>query len=100
MLDRRYRVGHRDIDLIVEMGATVAFVEVKTRRSEQFGGPVGAVGVAKRRHISNAATIWIDRQGNDPGIEYRFDVVGVLVSRSGTTVTHVPNAFLAWVGRR
>ena len=39
----RFRSGHRDIDLVAEREGTVSFVEVKTRRGERFGGPVGAV---------------------------------------------------------
>jgi putative endonuclease len=98
VLARRYRVGHRDIDLIVRQGQTVAFVEVKTRRRVEFGGPVGAVGARKRRHLSHAATIWIDRHG-PPGVEYRFDVVGVLISGGLIRIVHVENAFGAWLLR-
>jgi putative endonuclease len=93
VLDRRYRLGHRDIDLILRRGSTVAFVEVKTRRSESFGGPISAVGRAKRRSLSRAALAWIDRHGIQ-GVEYRFDVIGVLVQGELIRVAHVENAFL------
>lgn len=92
VLARRFRVGHRDLDLIVRRGGTVAFVEVKTRYSAGFGGPVCAVGAGKRRHLWRAATVWIDRYG-DPGVEYRFDVIGVLVGGGLIRVVHVENAF-------
>jgi putative endonuclease len=99
VLARRFRVGHRDIDLIVQRGRTVAFVEVKTRRRMGFGGPIGAVGRQKRRHLSHAATIWIDRHG-EPGAEYRFDVIGVLLGEGLVRVAHVENAFSAWTPPR
>jgi len=92
VLARRFRVGHRDLDLIVRRGGTVAFVEVKTRYSAGFGGPVCAVGAGKRRHLWRAATVWIDRYGA-PGVEYRFDVIGVLVGGGLIRVLHVENAF-------
>jgi putative endonuclease len=98
VLARRFRVGHRDIDLIVRRARTVAFVEVKTRRRIGFGGPIGAVGQRKRRHLSHAATIWIDRHG-ELGSEYRFDVVGVLVGGGRVQIVHVENAFAAWTPR-
>ncbi|MGZ3567083.1 MAG: YraN family protein, partial [Gemmatimonadaceae bacterium] len=47
--ERRFRNGRRDIDLVATRperdgpGRTVAFVEVKTRASDDFGGPVSAV---------------------------------------------------------
>jgi putative endonuclease len=98
VLARRYRVGHRDLDLIVRRGQTVAFIEVKTRRRVEFGGPVAAVGGRKRRHLSHAATAWIDRHG-PPGVEYRFDVVGVLINGGLIRIVHVENAFAAWQPR-
>jgi putative endonuclease len=94
ILDWRYRVGHRDIDLIIRRGRTVAFVEVKTRRSAAFGGPISAVGPTKRRSLSRAATAWIDRHG-PPGVEYRFDVMAILLSGAKVRVAHLENAFLA-----
>jgi putative endonuclease len=92
VLARRFRVGHRDLDLIAQRGETVAFVEVKTRYSAGFGGPVCAVGRGKRRHLWRAATVWIDRYGT-PGVEYRFDVIGVLVGDGLIRVLHVEDAF-------
>src|ERR1700730_16251989 len=92
VLARRYRVGHRDLDLIMRRGRTVAFVEVKTRRRAAFGGPVGAVGARKRRHLSHAATAWIDRHG-PASVEYRFDVVGVLIGGGLIRIVHIENAF-------
>jgi putative endonuclease len=93
---RRFQVGHRDIDLIIRRGDSVAFVEVKTRRRIGFGGPIGAVSARKRRHLSHAATIWIDRYG-ERGLEYRFDVIGVLVNGGLVRVVHIENAFRAWL---
>jgi putative endonuclease len=89
---RRYRVGHRDLDLVVRRARVVAFVEVKTRYSAGFGGPVCAVGRAKRRHLWRAATIWIDRFG-EPGLEYRFDVIGVLARGELIRIAYIENAF-------
>lgn len=93
---RRFRVGHRDIDLIAQRARTVAFVEIKTRRRIGFSGPVGAVGLRKRRHLTHAATIWIDRHG-EPGLEYRFDVIGVLIAGGLISILHIEDAFTAWV---
>src|SRR5256712_7370894 len=45
----RFRVGHTEIDLIVQQGSLVAFVEVKARRGDAFGSPLEAVTGAKRR---------------------------------------------------
>ncbi len=42
VLQRRYRSGHRDIDLIAQRDELVAFVEVKARMGADFGDPVEA----------------------------------------------------------
>src|ERR1043166_1388028 len=91
-INRRFRTGHRDIDLVVERDGTVAFVEVKARRGDDFGGPVGAVNWRKQRELARSAHVWIDRHGRNVE-EYRFDVVGVLVDGERLRVSHVPNAF-------
>lgn len=88
----RYRVGHRDIDLIVRRENEVAFVEVKARRSERFGSPLEAVHYRKRRELGRSARIWVDRHGSGT-LRYRFDVVGVLVFGHNVRVRHIPNAF-------
>jgi putative endonuclease len=92
IVQRRFRSGHRDIDLIVERDDTVAFVEVKARRGSRFGDPVEAVNWSKQKELARSASVWIDRHGR-PSDSYRFDVVGVLVEGERVRVRHVPNAF-------
>lgn len=92
VLQRRFRAGHRDIDLVVEQDGTVAFVEVKARRGVEFGDPVEAVNWSKQQQLVRSASVWIDRFGR-PSESYRFDVVGVLVEGERVRVRHVANAF-------
>ncbi|MBK6308322.1 MAG: YraN family protein [Gemmatimonadetes bacterium] len=92
VLQRRFRSGHRDIDLIAEREGTVAFVEVKARQGGWFGGPLEAVNWRKRRELVRSASIWIDRHGR-VGESYRFDVIGVILDERGVRVRHVENAF-------
>ena len=92
VVQRRFRNGHRDIDLVVEREGLVAFVEVKARRGQEFGDPVEAVNWKKQRELARSASVWIDRHGK-PAESYRFDVVGVLVEGERVRVRHVANAF-------
>ncbi len=92
MLQRRYRAGHRDIDLIAERDGLVAFVEVKARSGEAFGDPVAAVNWRKQNELVRSATVWIDRNGKH-GEQYRFDVIGVLIEGQRVRVRHVVDAF-------
>lgn len=93
VIQRRFRSGHRDIDLVVEREGLVAFVEVKARRGVVFGDPVAAVNWQKQRELGRSARVWIARHGR-PNDAYRFDVVGVLVEGSTVRVRHVEGAFM------
>ena len=97
--DRRFRNGHRDIDLIATRkdadggGRLVAFVEVKTRKADSFGGPLGAVGWRKQRELARSAKVWIDRHC-EAADTFRFDVIGVILGAGNVRVAHVENAFI------
>ena len=96
VVERRFRSGHRDIDLVVERagaeGRVIAFVEVKTRVSPGYGGPLGAVNWRKQREMARAARDWMTRMSGPPAI-FRFDVVGIIYGQGPTEVIHVENAF-------
>jgi putative endonuclease len=92
VLARRFRSGHRDLDLVVERGGVVAFVEVKARRGHAFGHPVEAVHWRKQRELVRSAMVWASRFGG-PGQTYRFDVVGVLIEGERARIRHVEDAF-------
>src|SRR5687767_3574187 len=96
---QRFRNGHRDIDLVATRRASngeervVAFVEVKTRKSSAFGGPLASVGWRKKRELIRSAKVWIARH-QMPGDTYRFDVIGVILCPKHVRIQHVENAFL------
>ncbi|HMI17022.1 MAG TPA: YraN family protein [Bradyrhizobium sp.] len=95
--ERRFRNGRRDIDLVAtrseHAGRMVAFVEVKTRASADFGGPVSAVNWRKQRELSRSAKVWMSRF-QKPGDTFRFDVIGVILDSQSVRVQHIENAFL------
>jgi putative endonuclease len=95
--DHRFRNGRRDIDLVAVRaegdGRAVAFVEVKTRASNDFGGPVSAVNWRKQRELSRSAKVWMARFQR-PGDTFRFDVIGVILDPEKVRVQHIENAFL------
>ena len=96
--EHRFRNGHRDIDLIAtraerDATRTVAFVEVKTRATDSFGGPISQVSWRKQRELRRSAMVWMSRFRR-PGDNFRFDVIGVILSPDHVRVQHVENAFL------
>lgn len=93
VLDRNFRLGRKEIDLVARRGEVVAFVEVKTRGGAGYGHPLEAITWKKRREIGQVAQAWIDRHGRE-GDVYRFDAVAVLVGGGGEPVVeHVEDAW-------
>ncbi len=90
IVERRYRGADGEIDLIMQDGDCLVFIEVKYRPGMRSGAGLLAVTHAKQRRMVHAALSfllereWMNRQ-------VRFDVVEI--TRDG--VVHVPNAFSA-----
>ncbi len=92
---QRVRVGrHDEIDIVAAHGEAMVFVEVKTRRSEDFGRPFSAVGKEKRKRLSRAAIGYLKKQKARPDF-IRFDVIEVIGEPGGDApeIRHIENAF-------
>ena len=95
ILYRNFRAPHGgEVDLVCRDRTcdTLAFVEVKTRRSEAFGTPAEAVNREKQTLIARGAMAWL-RLLDDPEINYRFDIVEIVLADSGPEIRLVKNAF-------
>jgi putative endonuclease len=95
ILGRRVAFGPREeLDLVARDRDVLVFVEVKTRRSEDFGRPAEAVDRAKRHVLSRAAVRYL-RRLHDPRIDFRFDVVEVVGEEGdpAPVVRHIEDAF-------
>ena len=77
------RLGRYEIDVIAQEGDTVAFVEVKTRRTAGTFLPEDSIGPQKMEHLRRAAAMYQARQ-DDPSLYYRFDVVSIVVASDGS----------------
>jgi len=76
ILEKNYVSSVGEIDIVARDGDVLVFVEVKTRTDEELGGPLEAVGRAKRRKLALVARSFLQRHKLDD-ISCRFDVVGV-----------------------
>ncbi len=90
LVERRYRGGDGEIDLVMAEGETLVFAEVKYRPSGRAGDGLSAVTPGKRRRLAHAAEAYLyERDVSDRPV--RFDVVEI--TRDG--VLHIPDAFRA-----
>jgi len=76
IVERDWKSGHRDIDIIATDGTELVFVEVKTRRNRLFGEPEEAVDYRKRRSLQAAVNHYISyRKVSAP---VRIDIITVV----------------------
>ena len=64
-----------EIDLIMRDGKHVAFIEVRYRRSDRFGGAIHSITVAKQRKLKRCAALFISGQRAWSRYPCRFDVI-------------------------
>jgi putative endonuclease len=78
---RNYRTGSGsgEIDIVAWDDDRLAFVEVKTRATADFGAPESAVDSEKRDRIWRAARDYV-RRANIPWEKTRFDIISIVLS--------------------
>ena len=92
ILERNYRCKAGEIDIVAMDGATLVFVEVKTRCSLACGLPGESVTNTKKQHIRRAARWYVaERRMEDKDL--RIDVMELLVSGGNAYLKHSENAF-------
>lgn len=81
ILERNFKRGHGEIDIIARDEDTLVFVEVKTRWSKRFGLPEEAVTPRKLRYLVRTAKYYKMLHPELPE-SMRIDVVAVDLSPS------------------
>ena len=81
-----------EIDIIALDDDTLCFVEVKTRRSEEFTPIITSVNLRKQRQIIRTAKVY-RRIFGVRDVPYRYDVVTVLMPKHGDTEIELIRGF-------
>lgn len=88
IIERNWRSGHREIDLIARTDDVLVFVEVKASMTSTFGHPAERVDTTKMRNLTRAAQAYmIEREIS--GCDCRFDVITFCNGQ----LEHYPDAF-------
>jgi len=90
ILERNYRYGRLEIDIIGQIENTIVFVEVKTRRSKRYGYPEEAVDDKKTDHILSCADHFIYQ--NQWNGDIRFDIISIILTPQ-VLIEHIEDAF-------
>ncbi len=89
---RNFRCPAGEIDIIIDNGTTLAFVEVRTRSGE-FDGDMGSVfPISKRRQVEQVARVWLSGRQNLERA-FRFDAILIHDRDGRTQVQHIEEAF-------
>ena len=89
IIDRNWRSGHKELDIVCERDGVLVIVEVKTRRDARFGKPEDAVSENKIRRIVLAADAYVRLNRID--LPVRFDIITVLGKHR--QLNHIIDAF-------
>ena len=93
ILEKNFRCPIGEIDLIVQQGRRIRFVEVKTRTSRRYGTPEEAVTAAKQKKIIRIAQ-WYLKAKKMEKMPISFDVISVMAERGHPLkIRYLPDAF-------
>lgn len=90
IVERNYRCRLGEIDIIALDGRSLVFVEVKTRRNQNYGRPCEAVNAVKIRHILRTAACYTALSHIRYG-DIRVDVVEILMQGTKPYIHHIEN---------
>ena len=93
ILDRNWRAGHLEIDIVSEGPDGLHFVEVKTRKAPVTTAVSDQVTLIKQKRISAAALRYLNAK-HLYGQEVFFDIVSVTVEQDETRVRYYPQAWI------
>ncbi|MFZ2201841.1 MAG: YraN family protein [Microgenomates group bacterium] len=82
LLIRNFRNKFGEIDLVMEDGQTVVFIEVKTRVGDDFGLPEEEVTERKFAQVRRMGEVFLVEKGMW-GKACRVDVVAIVLTRGG-----------------
>lgn len=80
VVGRNWRCRHGEIDIIARHGDQLAFIEVKTRSSNNFGHPFEAITTPKLSRMHSLARLWCQEHPGEKA-RVRLDVIGILAPR-------------------
>lgn len=94
LLERNWRSGHKELDLVMEEEGFIRIVEVRSRSFPAQIDPFESVDRAKRKKVIQAAKGYVaENRGKIKGKEVVFDVVSILFNGEAFKVEYIREAF-------
>lgn len=80
ILERNFRHGRYEVDLVAGRGPILHFIEVKCRRSTRYGHPEESVSRKKLEHVLQGGAGWLARWPGYRRVQY--DVLAITLQHS------------------
>lgn len=94
LLQRNFYCRGGEIDLVMQHGDSLVFVEVRYRRSTSFGRAAETITAQKQDRVVRCARYYLARHGNWNTVA-RFDVVSIEGAPERLQIEWITNAFQA-----
>ncbi len=94
-LEQNYHSRFGEIDLIMQDSDIVCFIEVKFRKSLDFGGAANSIPYQKQQKIIKTAQIFMQNNRKLHNQGMRFDALILQQSGDDITIDWIQNAFYA-----
>lgn len=91
-ITQNYYYNHGEIDLIYKEGDELVFIEVKFRKSDDFGDPLESITPKKQKLIRRTAEGYVIEK-NIINTPCRFDVITIVGSKKNHKINHLKNSF-------
>ena len=93
-IDSNVHCRQGEIDLVMQEGQTLVFVEVKYRKNNYFGGAISAVSLSKQNKIKHCVAFFLHKAKlNEYNTPCRVDVIALEGDIDRPQVTWLKNAF-------
>ena len=90
LIEQNYRGRFGEIDLIMQDGSTLVFIEVRLRKNTDFGGAAASIDDRKQRRLIRTSQLYLSSLAHVPAC--RFDAV-LLEDAQGKNAQWLKNAF-------
>lgn len=91
ILDKNWRFGKLEVDIVAQWQQKLIIVEVKARGTGIWGNPEEAVTKSKIKYLAEATEAYLNENNID--LEVRFDIISVLFVNNTFQIDHIEEAF-------
>lgn len=93
LLKENYRCFYGEIDLIMQDGNDIVFVEVRSRNRLEYGSAIESINKNKQKKLIKTALYFLQKQQWLDKVACRFDVIGISSVLGKMNMEWIKNAF-------